>query len=279
MEAIAWSKESAVACHFFQWARLCEEQYGKNITHSFYPSKKLGFPVSDFSINSQNHIQIHFLSLLGATSPLPYYFNMGVWDDEKNNAFYEFMALLNRVFYRALYAAWKSHHLHFFKQYRAMYHDLFAYQAKTPWLARPYLQYSATEAGLRCLLYRLCSDIPVIIESEWGYQYVNTSIFPHKLSDNAVLGKRVLSQEGRCLLTIGPLSCRQAAAWLPMGTEGAILLLQLKKYLGIIDQLHWRVIIASQETQAVLNTRFALSHYAFLGKSRRQCSIDLRIWI
>ncbi|MFI4956487.1 MAG: type VI secretion system baseplate subunit TssG [Gammaproteobacteria bacterium] len=281
MEANHWPKAGGLAYQFFQWVRLCDESLDLNNINVFEPTSSLSFPVRDFNVKAKV-IEVNFLSLLGAMSPLPHHFNMPMLSPSKESeAFYEFIAVLNRLFYRALYAAWKSNHLHFFKKDRAMYHEMLSPYASTPWLARPYLQYTPTMMGLRALLYRLCEDVPVDVSYEKGFQTLSSGFcklgdaLQKRLSDNAILGQRVLSHEGKLGVTVGPLLCAQARQWMPTEKMGKKVLTQVKHYLGVGFELKWRVMIASQDAVACLGRRDALSRYAFLGKSGRPRTISL----
>jgi predicted component of type VI protein secretion system len=279
MEAHVWSETNTIATQFFQRARMLDENTECNSLHYLTPTRSLRFPSKDYKVLSPLSTEVYFLSLLGANSPLPHHFNVAALFDECE-AFYEFIALLNRIFYRALYAAWKSKHLHFFQSQRGIYHDLWAPYASTPWLARPYLQRTPTLMGLRCLLYRLCGNIPLQVKKESGYQPLNTGCAlglcntPIRLSDNAILGQRVLSNEGRLSIVIGPLPCTEAKQWLPTENTGKKVLTEIKRYLGVSYILHWHILIAAQETRAQLNASAGLSRYAFLGSSGLPLEIE-----
>ena len=278
MEAPIGSKGHAIASQFFQWARLCEESKAFQGEIVFDPSPSFSFPITDFTPELSGRIRIHFLSLLGASSPLPHHFNTPLLShDNGSDAYYAFMALLNRFFYRALYAAWKSNHAYLFSGHRQMYHDMLEPYAKTPWLARPHLHYAPTMIGLQTLLVRLCGDIPVVAKRVAEYSKTRgtplSDGFPVKLSDNAILGSRVLTHEGHVHVTVGPLPCGEAKAWLPSESIGKRVLTQAIRYLGVGFTVRWTIFIHEQRTVTYLNGRSQLSHYAFLGRSVRMMSI------
>jgi predicted component of type VI protein secretion system len=264
MEAHDWPQASGLAYQFFQWVRLCDESRDINADNIFLPTASLAFPMQDFTIKDKL-IEVNFLSLLGAMSPLPHHFNMPMLTPSKeSHAFYGFITMINSLYYRALYAVWKSNHLHLFTKNRAMYHEMLSPYAPTPWLARPYLQYTPTLMGLRALLHRLCGDVPVSVIQEHGFQAVSSG---KRLSDNAILGKRVLSHEGKLVVTLGPLPCAKARDWLPTAAKGQKAWIQAQHYVGVGVALKWKVMIASQEAVAYLGRGDALSRYAFLGSS------------
>ena len=192
------------ACHFFQWVRIHEEYAGCDIFNMIKPTHSLGFSVQDFKVFTNDNVQcieVNFLSLLGAMSPLPHHLSS---TDIESEAYHSFIHLLNRIFYRAFYAAWKSTHAYYFQSDRGMYREYFSHLAPSPFLATSFFQYTPTIAGLRSLLHRVCHPVPVsaYIESCYRDISVGQALLGSlsSLSSNAILGARVLSQQGQLRL-------------------------------------------------------------------------------
>lgn len=272
MGAAIGSEQHVLAVEYFQWMRLKDESGIATDKIQCQPSSSLSFPVDDYHALPTGNSVIHFLSLLGPSSPLPHHFNSPCLSHPDEMASYlAFMALLNRFFYRAWYAAWKSKHAYLFSVERRRYHALWASYAKTPWLARPYVHPVPTEIGLRFLLHRLCGDLPVTVRRFPHFVAVPPSCLvnhpPVRLADNAVLGNRMLSQEGFIRIMLGPIENDDALTWAPVHTRGQRLREAVRRYLGHSIQVSWAIQIASQTSLACLDRRSQLAYNAFLGIS------------
>ncbi len=269
------------ACHFFQWAMLCEEYAGVDIFDMIKPTHALGFSVQDFKLLTADHVQlieVNFLSLLGAMSPLPHHLCS---HDIESEAYHAFIHLLNRIFYRALYAAWKSTHAHFCQSHRGMYHDMFSPIAHTPWLSRPFVQHTSNLSGLRSLLHRICYPVPVSAYIESCYRDISVGQAllgsTSTLSNNAILGSRLLSHQGQLRLRFGPLPCSEAKQWLPTEQKGRFILSLLNQYGATCFAVRFEIGIDAQITQTRLGAGDQLSRYAFLGKCSREIVVGAHI--
>ncbi len=243
--------------NFMQYLQLLEQQWldepiSAKTNHpnlKLIPTKDLGFPASDIKSSTiqqqQLTVQLTFMGLCGADSPLPQYFAEYIQaDNPGSDCMYDFLNIFSNRIYILLYLAWKKYHLFLNPEKSNYLKYLIALSGNTLTVND---QREFAFAGLLGSQHHNCASLtaslsdylqaPVNIQEfipVWVDLGEALAIGRDKISvgDNAMLGNQAAAAQ-KIIIQIGPLTLTQALQLLPDQDSYQRLTSLIKRYIDM----------------------------------------------
>ena len=167
------------------------------------PKVSTAFPVHEAEVQDETTLELNYLTLLGADSPLPHYLlTLGL----SNDGFQAFLALFNQRIAKLLYLIWRQTHP--LANAQAIHHVLSACLGESNSQPQACQLYLRTAQQLRWYLQAIFQKIPVNLRefSPRWYAVQSKKLGEQcQLNHTAVLGHRVYDAQFGLTIEIGPV--------------------------------------------------------------------------
>jgi len=243
------SRQNLEPFQFLRLLELCHRNKQSDMTeYRCRPSNQVSFPVSNIrkvTVSDRVDIEFGFLGLYGVDAPLPQYLLESIHHPNQA-ALQSFLDIINHRQYQLLYVAWKTYHpIVQLEQGNTDYLNLLstlsgtAVENKTRHLlAYSYLLTKPIRSvrGLELLLQHYLGKLPVTITpqiTKWTELQETKGLSKQlHLGKNTILGNRVLENQTKIQVILGPMQQSKALHLLKSSNKKQAITQLIKKYLG-----------------------------------------------